>query len=73
MWNDGAPGEELLTKCEVAQLCRVEIRTVDRWVASGKIKSYRTPSGRLLFRKRDILIGGDGPSLRVVDDTTNRP
>jgi len=56
MSNDGAQGERLLTKCEVAQLCRVEIRTVDRWVAAGKIKCYRTPSGRPLFRERDVLL-----------------
>jgi excisionase family DNA binding protein len=60
MWNDSAPGEKLLTKGEVAQLCRVEIRTVDRWVAAGKIRGYRTPGGRLLFRKRDVLMAADG-------------
>jgi excisionase family DNA binding protein len=53
--DDSVPGEKLLTKCEVAQLCRVEIRTVDRWVAAGKLTCYRTPGGRLLFRKRDLL------------------
>src|SRR2546430_15716295 len=56
MSNDGAQAEKLLTKCEVAQLCRVEIRTVDRWVAAGKLTCYRTPSGRLLFRERDVLM-----------------
>ncbi len=56
MLNDGASNEKLLTKGEVAQLCRVEIRTVDRWVVAGKIKCYRTPSGRLLFEKRDVLM-----------------
>jgi predicted site-specific integrase-resolvase len=56
MGNDGGPEERLLTKGEVAQLCRVEIRTVDRWVAAAKIKCYRTPSGRLLFQKRDVLM-----------------
>src|SRR5256885_13094670 len=59
MWNESAPGEKLLTKGEVAQLCRVEIRTVDRWVAAGKIRCYRIPSGRLLFRKRDVLMAAD--------------
>jgi excisionase family DNA binding protein len=53
--DDSVPREELLTKGEVALLCRVEIRTVERWVAAGKISCYRTPSGRLLFRKRDLL------------------
>jgi excisionase family DNA binding protein len=59
MWNECAPGEKLLTKGEVAQLCRVEIRTVDRWVAAGKIKGYRIPSGRLLFRRRDVLLAAE--------------
>jgi excisionase family DNA binding protein len=59
MWNGSAPGEKLLTKGEVAQLCRVEIRTVDRWVAAGKIKCYRIPSGRLLFRRSEVLMASD--------------
>jgi excisionase family DNA binding protein len=66
MSNDGAPGEKLLTKGEVAQLCRVEIRTVDRWVAAGKITCYRTPGGRLLFRKRDVLMAADSSRGRAV-------
>jgi excisionase family DNA binding protein len=59
MSNDCDPGERLLTKGEVAQLCRVEIRTVDRWVAAGKITCYRTPGGRLLFREGDVLRTAD--------------
>ena len=59
MWNDCGPGEKLLTKCEVAQLCRVEVRTVDRWLIAGKIRCYRTPSGRLLFRRNDVLMAID--------------
>ena len=53
--NDGG-SEKLLTKGEVAQLCRVEVRTVDRWLIAGKIRCYRTPSGRVLFRRDDVLI-----------------
>jgi excisionase family DNA binding protein len=63
--NDWALGEKLLTKGEVAQLCRVEVRTVDRWVAAGKIKSYRIPSGRLLFRKRDVLMAAERRQERI--------
>ncbi len=66
MWNDYAPGEKLLTKGEVAQLCRVEIRTVDRWVAARKITCYRTPGGRLLFRRRDVLRPNERRRERVV-------
>jgi len=47
--------EKLLTKGEVAQLCRVEIRTVDRWLSAGRIAYQRTPSGRALFRREDVL------------------
>jgi excisionase family DNA binding protein len=47
--------EKLLTKGEVAQLCRVDIRTVDRWLTAGKLGCQRTPSGRVLVRKRDVL------------------
>ena len=65
MENDGGSDEKLLTKGEVAQICRVEIRTVDRWVAAGKIKCYRTPSGRVLFQKRDVLMAIDQCQERV--------
>ena len=68
MWNESAPGEKLLTKGEVAQLCRVEIRTVDRWVAAGKIKCYRIPSGRLLFRKSDVLLARERRDGRIVQN-----
>jgi predicted site-specific integrase-resolvase len=52
---DYGDDERLLTKCEVAQLCRVDVRTVERWFTAGKLAGQRTPSGRLLFRKRDVL------------------
>jgi excisionase family DNA binding protein len=47
--------EKLLTKGEVARLCRVDVRTVDRWLTAGKISCHQTPSGRVLFRRRDVL------------------
>jgi len=55
-----------LTKGEVAGLCLVQIRTDARWVAAGKIRCYRIPGGRLLFRKRDVLMASDRPAGRVV-------
>jgi excisionase family DNA binding protein len=55
MSSEYADDEKLLTKGEVAQLCRVDIRTVDRWLTAGKIGCHRTPSGRVLFRKHDVL------------------
>jgi DNA-binding transcriptional MerR regulator len=73
MWSDPTPGEKLLTKGEVAQLCRVDIRTVDRWVAAGKILCYRIPSGRLLFRKRDVLIAAERQQERVLQNNDGFP
>jgi hypothetical protein len=55
MWSGYSDDEKLLTKGEVARLCRVDIRTVDRWLMAGKLGCQRTPSGRVLFRKHDVL------------------
>lgn len=63
-----AGDEQLLTKGEVARLCRVAIRTVDRWLTAGKVGCHRTPSGRVLFRKRDVLtVVARGPAPRRRD------
>ena len=55
MSSESRDDERLLTKGEVAQLCRVEVRTVDRWLMARKVGCQRTPSGRVLFRKQDVL------------------
>ena len=55
MFSEYTGDEKLLTKGEVARLCRVDIRTVDRWLTAGKVGCHRTPSGRVLFRKADVL------------------
>jgi excisionase family DNA binding protein len=55
MHSEYSGDEKLLTKGEVARLCRVDTRTVDRWVMAGKVGCHRTPSGRVLFRKDDVL------------------
>ncbi|MCU1384728.1 MAG: hypothetical protein JWL71_3425 [Acidobacteria bacterium] len=55
MSSEYSDDEKLLTKGEVALLCRVDVRTVDRWLMAGKVPCQRTPSGRVLFRKDDVL------------------
>jgi excisionase family DNA binding protein len=55
MSSEFSDGEKLLTKGEVARLCRVDVRTIDRWLTAGKIGCHRTPSGRVLFSKHDVL------------------
>jgi excisionase family DNA binding protein len=55
MPSESPDDEKLLTKGEVAQLCRVDVRTVDRWRVAGKVGCQRTPGGRVLFRRHDVL------------------
>ena len=55
MSSEPSDDEKLLTKGEVALVCRVDVRTVDRWLLAGKLSGQRTPSGRVLFRKLDVL------------------
>jgi excisionase family DNA binding protein len=55
MSHEYSNDEKLLTKGEVARLCRVDVRTVDRWLTAGRLSCHRTPSGRALFRKQDVL------------------
>jgi excisionase family DNA binding protein len=47
------PDEELLTVAEVARRWHVSIRTVQRWIADGKLKAVRLPSGRYRVRPAD--------------------
>ena len=37
---------EFLTRKEVAKYFRVSERTIDRWVADGRIKAYKLGDGR---------------------------
>jgi excisionase family DNA binding protein len=69
MSSDSTHNEKLLTKGEVAQLCRVEVRTVERWLTAGKLACYRTPGGRPLFRRCDVLtaVAGTRESPRERD------
>src|SRR5712691_10545142 len=55
MPTEPSDDETLLTTGEVAKLCRVDVRTVDRWLTAGKLGCQRTPSGRVLCRKHDVL------------------
>jgi len=56
-----ALGERLLTPGEVAQLFRVDPKTVTRWASAGRLGSIRTPGGHRRFREsevRALLRGG---------------
>lgn len=45
---------ELLTPAEVADLFRVDPKTVSRWAARGLIPVIRTPGGHGRFRRDDV-------------------
>ncbi|MDV6012646.1 BldC family transcriptional regulator [Haloechinothrix sp. LS1_15] len=47
-------GGRLLTPGEVAELFRVDPKTVTRWAASGRIGSIRTPGGHRRFRESEV-------------------
>jgi excisionase family DNA binding protein len=46
--------ERLLTPGEVAQLFRVDPKTVTRWAAAGRLGSHRTLGGRRRYRESEV-------------------
>lgn len=46
--------DELLATGEVAQLFRVDPKTVALWAAQGKLPSIRTPGNHRRFRRSDV-------------------
>uniref|UniRef100_UPI003F490CB5 helix-turn-helix domain-containing protein n=1 Tax=Sphaerisporangium sp. CA-236357 TaxID=3240030 RepID=UPI003F490CB5 len=53
--DQGQVAERLLTSAEVADVFRVDPKTIGRWVRIGRLKAIRTPGGRLRrFRSSDI-------------------
>ncbi|HEY3436640.1 MAG TPA: BldC family transcriptional regulator [Actinotalea sp.] len=46
--------EPLLTPAEVAQLFRVDPKTVTRWARAGKLSSVRTLGGHRRYRASEI-------------------
>ena len=60
------PRDRLLTPGEVAQLFRVDPKTVTRWAAAGRISSIRTPGGHRRFRESEVRALLAGVPLTVV-------
>ena len=46
--------ERLLKPSEVAQLFRVNPKTVSRWAATGKLRSIRTLGGHRRYRLSEV-------------------
>ena len=46
--------EALLTPAEVAQIFRVDPKTVTRWAKAGKLTSLRTLGGHRRYRESEV-------------------
>ena len=55
-----APGRRLLTPAEVADLFRVDPKTVTRYARAGKLRSIRTPGGQHRFYEDEVQAVLDG-------------
>ncbi len=53
--RDRIEQNELLTPTEVAELFRVNPKTVTRWAKTGKITAIRTLGGHRRFNAKEIL------------------
>ena len=62
MTRRAVDAQALLTPAEVAQLFRVDPKTVTRWANAGKITSLRTLGGHRRYRESEVraLLGGEG-------------
>jgi len=47
--------DSLLTPGEVANMFRVDPKTVSRWANDGKLSAYRTLGGHRRFRENEVL------------------
>ena len=70
-----APVQELLTPAEVAELFRVDPKTVTRWAKAGRLDSVRTPGGHRRYSRVQVLAmrgehAMDEARLRSQDITT---
>jgi excisionase family DNA binding protein len=62
-------GKELLTPAEVAEVFRVDPKTVTRWAKAGKLSSLRTLGGHRRYRADEIrkLLGASEQQSAIID------
>jgi excisionase family DNA binding protein len=48
------PDNRLLTPAEVAEMLRVDSKTVTRWARGGKLSSIRTPGGHRRYSEAEV-------------------
>jgi excisionase family DNA binding protein len=47
--------EPTLTPAQVADIFRVDVKTVTRWAQAGRLTSFRTLGGHRRFRRAEVL------------------
>lgn len=47
--------DKLLTPAEVAQMYKVDPKTVTRWAKAGRLSCIRTPGGHRRYSEREVL------------------
>lgn len=52
--GNGEDGNKLLTPAEVAELFRVDPKTVTRWAKTGKLSSIRTLGGHRRYWESEV-------------------
>lgn len=60
--------KDLLKPWEVAQLFRVDPKTVGRWALAGRVGSLKTPGGHRRFHRKEIeelLLNSFTPAMAV--------
>lgn len=68
------PIEEYLTPAEVAQLFRVDPKTVTRWALAGKLTSIRTLGNHRRYRAAEVyarLRGEEPPAANEGTEVTS--
>jgi excisionase family DNA binding protein len=46
--------DDVMTPGQVAELFKVDAKTVTRWATAGKLVSFKTPGGHRRFWKKDV-------------------
>ncbi len=62
-----AEAEPLLTPAEVAELFRVDPKTVTRWAKAGRVSAILTPGGHRRYREAEIRALLEGSATHRVE------
>lgn len=57
--NSGIPDSDQLTRKEAAALINYSISTIRRWERVGILPALRTPTGRVRYRRADVLAAAE--------------